>query len=364
MRKAGFLVGLLLLFGCRLFACGGTGLPSYGGEIVYLIDSTNPMKVNITVTMFFANNETLSDDSIVLDWGDSSHSGLQGIYARSIYPDSLAFANAPITPYIYAHVYTGSHIYSSLPTGGYYYAYLTNTYRPAGVVNIDYNDSYLVPYTIQAKIGLDTSLNFLYTPPTLQPVDIFVCAADSFIALQPPLKANGDSVVFQLIAPLFTVNTPVPEFQLPSQTCGGDSDSSFTINSITGDLFWPNVCHDSVYDITTLISTYRNGTLIGAIMRDQLLYTLEGTTAITQVSSTGELNVYPNPATSVLNITLPGGAQQGELTLYDLTGREIYTSRTNNSPIQTMDISALPQGSYLLGFRSNQGSFTQKLIKQ
>jgi Secretion system C-terminal sorting domain len=364
MLRALALSLILIISTGRTYACGGTGLPSYGGELSYSIDSTNPLKVNIVATLYFINNESLANDSIVINWGDASQSGLNGIYARSITPDSLAFANAPFTPNIYAHVYTGSHVYAALPAGQYYYAYLTNTYRPAGVVNIDYNDSYLVPYTIQAKICLDSSSHLFYTPPVLSPVDIFVCSGDTFTARQPAQKANGDSVVFQLISPLFTVNTSVPEYQLPSQTCGGNNDSSFTINSSTGELEWPNVCHDSVYDIATVISTYRNGTFVGSIMRDQLLYSLEAVTAVNDILASGHLNVFPNPASGVINISLPQAGNNGVLALYDIAGNEILSGKATNSILQTMDISALAQGVYLLSFKNTAGTFTQKIIKQ
>jgi hypothetical protein len=151
---------------------------------------------------------------------------------------------------------------------------------------------------------------------------------------------------------------------LPSQVCSV-TDTSFVINPQTGVISWPNVCLQGIFDVATLVSTYRNGKLIGTAMRDQLLYTqLAGPSAITDLPTSESLTVYPNPTNSVLNISLPPNAATGQIILYDISGREIISERAGNNTLQTLDISDLAPGVYLLTYETTSGKFSQKIVKQ
>lgn len=80
---------------------------------------------------------------------------------------------------------------------------------------------------------------------------------------------------------------------------------------------------------------------------------------------TGTFRIFPNPANHEIQIDLSGlksTAQQFEIT--DLTGRVIVTKQSNGSLLQTISISELPAGNYLLKITTAKGIVTQKISKQ
>ena len=70
-------------------------------------------------------------------------------------------------------------------------------------------------------------------------------------------------------------------------------------------------------------------------------------------------NVFPNPANDLLHVNLstPG---QGALTLTDLGGREVLAT-TLTSTQTTLDLSALPAGTYVLQFQHGTTRYTRNL---
>ncbi len=88
-------------------------------------------------------------------------------------------------------------------------------------------------------------------------------------------------------------------------------------------------------------------------------------TGVENTEITGTFRIFPNPANHEIQIDLSGlksAAQQFEIT--DLTGRVIVTKQSNGSLLQTISISELPAGNYLLRITSAKGIVTQKISKQ
>ena len=73
--------------------------------------------------------------------------------------------------------------------------------------------------------------------------------------------------------------------------------------------------------------------------------------------SNSTINIYPNPATDIINIDVSGNLKY-EVTIFDLQGR-IMISKTNRPAI---DIQALAQGTYLLEIKDRDSD--QKVIKK
>lgn len=70
--------------------------------------------------------------------------------------------------------------------------------------------------------------------------------------------------------------------------------------------------------------------------------------------------VYPNPTSDVFNIDLPAGVEVLSSSLVDVMGRTTGVTYINGQ----MNVSALAKGVYFLNMETNQGSFTQKVVKQ
>jgi len=76
--------------------------------------------------------------------------------------------------------------------------------------------------------------------------------------------------------------------------------------------------------------------------------------AIRDYSSSGNIAVYPNPASDQIHIT---GLESGNLRIYDLTGREVMQFKVTRRNMD-VDVSALDKGLYLM----QSGDSTAKLV--
>lgn len=92
-----------------------------------------------------------------------------------------------------------------------------------------------------------------------------------------------------------------------------------------------------------------------------LAWTLTGTETIGIEDNLAEsVSVFPNPATSVLNISLPSNIEVTNSSLIDMLGRTTGVVYNNGE----MNISGLAPGVYILNLETTAGSYTQKVIKQ
>jgi hypothetical protein len=70
--------------------------------------------------------------------------------------------------------------------------------------------------------------------------------------------------------------------------------------------------------------------------------------------------IFPNPATSVLNVSLSSNVELKSAVLFDVLGKNTGATLVNGS----MNIADLAAGVYILSIETNNGSLTQKVIKQ
>ena len=88
-----------------------------------------------------------------------------------------------------------------------------------------------------------------------------------------------------------------------------------------------------------------------------------GTTGIVQDFSPSPLNIYPNPATSEFHIIVPNGVTNGEIRLFDLAGKLIL-SLNQSRTVETIDVSTLHKGMYLVKLQSVNASYIGKVLKE
>jgi len=75
-------------------------------------------------------------------------------------------------------------------------------------------------------------------------------------------------------------------------------------------------------------------------------------------------NLYPNPATNIVNITNNENISIKQVEIYDVTGKLINTQNFNNETEIQLNIEALTSGTYLLHLQTNEGTTIKKLIKK
>lgn len=81
-----------------------------------------------------------------------------------------------------------------------------------------------------------------------------------------------------------------------------------------------------------------------------------------QDESLKNFRVYPNPASSSVNISLINEIKNATTTIYDINGRQVYSKKSDLKGIVTINTSNLSTGIYILKINNQQISFSKKLI--
>ncbi len=108
---------------------------------------------------------------------------------------------------------------------------------------------------------------------------VFVCMGQPFVFNNGAIDPDGDSLVYSFIAPRTDANTDVIYANGYSVTNPISSTPAVTIDPVTGDITM-NATAQEVGVMAVLILEYRNGVLIGTVMRDIQIYTVPCTNAL------------------------------------------------------------------------------------
>lgn len=77
------------------------------------------------------------------------------------------------------------------------------------------------------------------------------------------------------------------------------------------------------------------------------------------------IQIYPNPTSDLLFITLETELEKGTIVIYDLNGKIVLTSKDNTGTTIQLSISSLAKGNYIVkGVYNNGQTFTSKFIKK
>lgn len=82
--------------------------------------------------------------------------------------------------------------------------------------------------------------------------------------------------------------------------------------------------------------------------------------ASTEKHDLGMVSLYPNPANDVLNIFVPDSYDfSGDVTIYNTVGQQVFTGKTAETNLYSIDVSGYTQGVYFV--KINKGSQTKTL---
>ena len=95
---------------------------------------------------------------------------------------------------------------------------------------------------------------------------------------------------------------------------------------------------------------------------------MSGTITVLEVlgvedNNLNKISVYPNPASSTLNLVLPKNMQTGQITAYDVLGKLIYSQEFEATDNVAINISNWNIGSYFLKVVSGEYMQTEQFIK-
>src|SRR5690606_3161610 len=88
---------------------------------------------------------------------------------------------------------------------------------------------------------------------------------------------------------------------------------------------------------------------------------VQPTSSVSQHNLNNLISVYPNPTNGILHISSKENIIIEEVKIYNLQGRELFSSVQNSETINIADLSA---GVYLMNVKTNQGSISKRVIKK
>ncbi|MBK9639097.1 MAG: T9SS type A sorting domain-containing protein [Bacteroidetes bacterium] len=127
----------------------------------------------------------------------------------------------------------------------------------------------------------------------------------------------------------------------------------------------------SIRPLTNLLpgETIRNKAFIyfdynSPVITNNAVTAIVQTTAINEWVANGKLNMHPNPAKDVLNISLPESVLHGMLMVYDLQGRLIWNEKVNpTNELYKMSMNAIDPGMYTILYVSGNNRYSSRFVK-
>ena len=228
-------------------------------------------------------------------------------------------------------------------------------YSPIPLPVYVWNYNYVEASIIVNSLFQNSLPEFTSSPEFYFPVSL-VSMSNSFAS-----DIDGDSIVYSII-PSVTYDTTL---QGPVSYCYVSPNSPYTfglfmspavINTFTGSIsFTPTVI--ALGSIVIKADEYRNGAWMGSIMRQT--GAIISTACPTKVDEHNLFDpaIYPNPAFDQIKIAVE---KIKRYSIMDVSGRVLQSG----IPVdQTIDISLLKKGIYILSFKSNRGISSCKLVK-
>ncbi len=154
------------------------------------------------------------------------------------------------------------------------------------------------------------------------------------------LIPSGSIVVFELNAPDSGTNTGETFF--PGINEAGENDDSY-LQAVDCGLENPN---------TTTSIGFPDNQYVMNVLGDEILSVVDNLSEV--------VSVYPNPASTVLNVKVPSNIEINRAYLIDVFGKTIEAVYSNGE----MNVSGIAAGIYILKLETNFGFYIQKVLKQ
>lgn len=220
------------------------------GEITYKHISGFTYQATIT-TYTKASSFDADRDSLPIFWGDNTYN----IIPRS--EETIIASDIKRNKYIALHTFPGP---------GTYTISMEDENRNAGIVNIE--ESVAIPFYTESKLIISPQEFGINNSPVLQnpPIDQ-ATINERFIHNPSAHDPDGDSLSYKLIVPKGRNGKAIPTYQYPDEE-PDNMDDTIYLDPIRGDFIWTTPKGVGEYNIAIEISEYRNGFLIGSILRD------------------------------------------------------------------------------------------------
>lgn len=236
--KKWWLIGLLVLWQCAALATH-----QRAGEITYR--HVSGLTYEFTIITYTYTPSAADRPEIDVIWGDGNYSTITRYQKINMDND------------ISRNVYITEHTF---PSTGTYHITFEDPNRNNGIVNIP--NSVTIPFFLETILVINPFLGSDSSPQLLNPPIDNGCVRTPYYHNPGAYDADGDSLSYSLIPCRGYDGENIPGYALPSAT------NSISIDPRTGDLTWDSPTAVGEYNIAILIQEWRNGVLIGSVVRD------------------------------------------------------------------------------------------------
>ncbi len=227
------------------FACAQTAFATHqrAGEISYTYVSG--LTYNFTITTYTYTPSPADRPEIEVFWGD----GTSSIIPR--------FSKTNLDNNISKNIYYTQHTFSAVGT---FHVTFEDPNRNAGIVNIP--SSVEIPFFIETILIISPFMEGNSSPQLMNPPLDNACTTVPFYHNPGAIDPEGDSLSYSLIECRGYNGEEIPGYTMPY------ASNYIAIDPITGDLTWDSPVMAGEYNIAILIEEWRNGVLIGSMVRD------------------------------------------------------------------------------------------------
>jgi gliding motility-associated-like protein len=213
------------------------------GEITYT--HLSGLTYEFTLITYTYHPSPADRPQLTLDWGDGTSSVVDRTQ-KIFLPNNIDL-----------NIYKGTHAFNGQGT---FTISMMDPNRNGGVVNIP--NSINVPFYIETKLTINPFIGYNNSPVLLNPPIDNGCVGSPFLHNPGAYDPDGDSISYELVPCMQDKNSPIIGYTTPAASI------SFSIDPITGTLSWINPVTQGEYNVAILIKEWRNGVVIGSIIRD------------------------------------------------------------------------------------------------
>lgn len=214
------------------------------GEITYR--HLGGLTYEATITTYTVPDSPADRPALDLDWGDGT--------IDTLFRTNGGGLGELITAGIKMNKYVGVHTYASAST---YCMSMEDPNRNAGVINIP--NSVDVPFYIQTCLTISPFFGNNSTPTLLNPPIDEACVGEIFEHNPGAFDIDGDSLSYELVTCFGEGGVEIDGYSVPNGA---------TIDPITGTLSWIVPLQQGEFNYAIQINEWRNGALMGYVLRD------------------------------------------------------------------------------------------------
>ena len=231
---------------------------------------------------------------------------------------------------------------------GFVLDYAVKSYSKDACTSKNYTDQHLIltdkpnnatgDDTYRASNVCEYALNLKFTDQLVYVFNKFDLKQGDFVDIYNQKTPNASTKELVAHYDMDNLPTSVYSYDAPLFNITGDPSSRFIIRFASDNMFQGTGFEFEYYGICNGINQFDNT----------------------------EINVYPNPATSFVNVeVISDEAQQFSAKVVDMTGKTVYTDQINHfggSSLYKLPVNNLSKGVYFLHLNSENGSTVQKIV--